>query len=131
MRPVALSNRDRPSTLPTTVLMKRTYPVIRCDNRVELGGVRTLLNVPMIKDGEPIGFIGLFRQEVRPFTDKQIELVQNFAARLLSPSRHVVAERTPTIAGTNGHSQCAVSHLKLTGRPGAGLPDDAGAPYVL
>jgi GAF domain-containing protein len=46
-----------------------------------LGGARTLLNVPMIKESEVIGVIGIYRQEVRPFTDKQIELVTNFAAQ--------------------------------------------------
>jgi signal transduction histidine kinase len=48
---------------------------------VELGGVRTLLCVPMFKESEVIGAIAIYRQEMRPFTDKQIELVQNFAAQ--------------------------------------------------
>jgi signal transduction histidine kinase len=48
---------------------------------VELGGMRTLIVVPMLKDNEPIGAFGIYRQEVRPFSDKQIELVQNFAAQ--------------------------------------------------
>jgi GAF domain-containing protein len=48
---------------------------------VELGGGRTLLQAPMIKDNDVVGMIAMYRQEVRPFTDKQIELMKNFAAQ--------------------------------------------------
>jgi GAF domain-containing protein len=50
---------------------------------IELGGVRTLLVVPMIKSDALMGAMSFFREEVRPFTAKQIELVQNFAAQAL------------------------------------------------
>src|SRR5262245_3456701 len=48
---------------------------------VELGGFRTCLMVPMLRDDELVGAISILRQEVRPFTDKQIKLVENFATQ--------------------------------------------------
>src|SRR5262249_43552550 len=48
---------------------------------VEDAGARTLLLVPMLKEREVVGTLGIYRTEVRPFSDKQIELLQNFAAQ--------------------------------------------------
>ncbi len=72
---------------------------------LELSGARSLLNVPMLKENELVGAVVIYRQEVRPFTDKQIELVSNFAqqavitienVRLLNELRQSLQQQTAT-----------------------------------
>jgi GAF domain-containing protein len=87
---------------------EQTYIIDRLPRIVDLvegAGARTVLTVPMLKDKEVVGVLAIYRQEVRPFSDKQIELVTNFArqaviaienARLLNELRESLQQQTAT-----------------------------------
>ena len=95
---------------------------------VDEAGIRSMCAVPMMKDAELVGVMAFYRRAVRPFTEKQIALVENFAAqaviaienaRLLSELREVLGAADRDV----GRAPC---HQLLAGRFGAGIPRHVG-----
>jgi two-component system, NtrC family, sensor kinase len=102
-------------------------PEYRFDAAQRLGEFRTLLGVPMLREGTPIGVLALTRSEVRPFTDKQIELVTTFADQAAIAIENVrlfdeVQEKTRELSEALVHQTGSANILRVI----ASSPTDVG-----
>jgi class 3 adenylate cyclase len=92
-------------------------PLYEEEENAKLGGVRSMIGVPLMREGEPIGVLGLARTQVEPFVDREVELVRTFAdqaviaienARLLNELR----ERTDQLAAQSQELSQLNQHLE-------------------